>query len=237
MGFDDDQRTGSRGGSVLVVDDEAAIIDVVSTALRHHGYDVTTATNGTDALERATKVAFDLIVLDVMLPGLDGFEVCRRLRKCGRLGPVLFLSARDESENRVEGFLAGGDDYLTKPFSIDELVLRVTAILRRVDGRGPGDLLSVDDLTLSEADHEVRRGGDAIDMSPTEFRLLHYLLLNSGIVLSKPQILANVWDYDYDGSENVVELYIGYLRRKIDHGRNPLIHTRRGVGYVLRSET
>jgi two-component system OmpR family response regulator len=167
---------------------------------------------------------------------MDGFEVCRRLRDTGRFSPVLFLTARDGSDDRIKGFVTGGDDYLTKPFSVDELVLRVAAILRRTGNEAPSDLLAVGDLTLEPAGQEVRRAGVLVDLSPTEFRLLHYLMTNVGVVLSKAQILLNVWDYDYEGSENVVELYIGYLRRKIDQGHRPLIHTRRGAGYVLRDE-
>lgn len=219
---------------VLVVEDDPAIRDVVATALRYSGHVVDEVGDGNAALTVATESAFDLIVLDVMLPGLDGFEVCRQLRDSGRFCPVLFLTARDQTEHRIQGFVAGGDDYLTKPFSVDELVLRVTAILRRIGRSGSPEMLRVDDLVLDIAGKQVRRGDDDIELSPTEFRLLHYLMVNSGIVLSKAQILVNVWDYDYDGSDNVVELYIGYLRRKIDADRPALIHTRRGHGYVMR---
>jgi two-component system OmpR family response regulator len=219
---------------VLVVEDEPAIRDVVATALRYQGHVVHEVGDGKQALAMATDSAFDLIVLDVMLPGLDGFEVCRQLRDQGRFCPVLFLTARDQTEHRIQGFVAGGDDYLTKPFSVDELTLRVAAILRRVGRDGSPEMLTVDDLVLEVAAKQVRRAGHDIELSPTEFRLLHYLMINADIVLSKTQILVNVWDYDYDGSDNVVELYIGYLRRKIDKDRTPLIHTRRGHGYVLR---
>jgi two-component system, OmpR family, response regulator len=221
---------------VMIVEDEPSIIDVVSTALRYQGHVVTEATNGLSALTLATETSFDLIVLDVMIPGLDGFEVCRTLRARERFSPVLFLTARDEPEQRIQGFVSGGDDYLTKPFSVDELVLRVNAILRRTGRTGPSNLIQVADLTLDEAGLEVRRAGKLIDLSPTQFRLLHYLMINAGVVVSKAQILVNVWDYHYDGSDNVVELYIGYLRRKLDDGHPPLIHTRRGAGYVLREE-
>ncbi len=221
---------------ILVVEDEPAINDVVSTALRYQGHVVTQTDSGLKGFDLATGTDFDLIVLDVMLPGLDGFEVCRRLRETGRFSPVLFLTARDEADDRIKGFVTGGDDYLTKPFSVDELVLRVAAILRRTGNEAPSDLLVVGELTLDPAGQEVRRAGVLVDLSPTEFRLLHYLMTNAGVVVSKAQILLNVWDYDYEGSENVVELYIGYLRRKIDHDRRPLIHTRRGAGYVLRDE-
>ena len=161
-------------------------------------------------------------------------EICKRLREAGKFSPVLFLTAKDTTADRIRGFVIGGDDYLTKPFSVDELVLRVGAILRRTAGDAPTEELRVGDLTLEPAGQEVRRAGKLIALSPTEFRLLHYLMINAGTVVSKSQILNNVWDYDYEGSENVVELYIGYLRCKVDDSDSPLIHTRRGVGYVLR---
>lgn len=220
---------------ILVVEDETSIADVVATALRYGGHRVVHAPGGLQALEQAEREAFDLIVLDVMLPGLDGFEVCRRLRDGGHFTPVLFLTARAEPDDRIKGFVTGGDDYLTKPFSVDELVLRVAAILRRAGVAAVSDLMVFDDLTIDPDSHEVRRGGRLIELSPTEYRLLHYLLTNAGVVLSKAQILVNVWDEDFDGSENIVELYVGYLRRKVDDGSSPLIHTKRGFGYVLRS--
>jgi two-component system, OmpR family, response regulator len=221
--------------SILVVEDDAAIRDVVATALRYQRHAVTQSVNGRDALELAMTTDFDLIVLDVMLPLLDGYEVCRRLREANRFTPVLFLTARAETADRIKGFVTGGDDYLTKPFSVDELVHRVAAILRRIHGHTADSIVRVADLTLDRAAHEVRRAGEVIELSPTEFGLLDYLMTNAGTVVSKAQILISVWDYDYDGSDNVVELYIGYLRRKIDDGREPLIHTRRGVGYVMRA--
>ncbi|MEM7324968.1 MAG: response regulator transcription factor [Actinomycetota bacterium] len=219
---------------ILVVEDEPAINDVVATALRYQGHTVTQVEHGLAGLTEAERNQYDLIVLDVMLPGIDGFDICRRLRDGGHLSPVLFLTARDDPTDRINGFVTGGDDYLTKPFSVDELVLRVGAILRRSGMSAPADLLTIDDLTVDPAGQEVRRGGQLVDLSPTEYRLLHYLLVNKNTVVSKAQILVNVWDDDYDGSENVVELYIGYLRRKLDDGRSPLIHTKRGAGYVLR---
>ncbi|MGL5862496.1 MAG: response regulator transcription factor [Phycicoccus sp.] len=228
-------RTLTPGASrILVVEDEPSISDVVSTALRYQGHSVVQSPNGASGLELAQHESFGLIVLDVMLPGLDGYEVCRRLREAGRFSPVLFLTARDEPADRIRGFVTGGDDYLTKPFAVDELVLRVAAILRRASPTAEADPLRVGDLSLEPQGLEVRRGGVLIDLSATEFRLLHYLMSNRGVVVSKSQILTNVWDYAYQGSDNVVELYIGYLRRKIDDGRTPLIHTRRGMGYVLR---
>ncbi len=222
------------GHTVLVVEDEEAISDVVATALRYQGYAVTQREDGWEGLAEATSNEFDLIVLDVMLPGIDGFEICRRLRQEDRFVPVLFLTARDAPDDRIRGFVTGGDDYLTKPFSLDELILRVAAILRRTGNSAPSEHFTVGDLVLDPEGMEVQRNGTPIDLSPTEFRLLHYLVVNAGTVVSKAQILLNVWDYAYDGSENVVELYIGYLRRKIDDGHEPLIHTKRGAGYVLR---
>ncbi len=224
----------SSTGRILLVEDEASIADVVTTALRYNGHNVCHVSGGLQGLEQGTNEDYDLIILDVMLPGIDGFEVCQRLRDADRFVPVLFLTARSEPDDRIKGFLAGGDDYLPKPFSIDELVLRVAAILRRTGRGAASELLRVADLTIDSAGHDVRRAGASIELSPTEFRLLHYMMANAGIVLSKTQILANVWDYDYEGSENVVELYIGYLRRKIDDGQPALIHTKRGAGYVLR---
>ena len=225
---------GADSSYILVVEDEPSISDVVCTALRYQGHVVSQTSNGRSGLELATDTNFDLLVLDVMLPGLTGFELCTQLRDRGRFSPVLFLTALDQPEDRIKGFLTGGDDYLTKPFSVEELVLRVGAILRRTGQRPPSEILTIDDLGLDPAAHEVQRAGAAIELSPTEFRLLHYLMTNAGIVVSKAQILQNVWDYDHDGSENVVELYIGYLRRKIDLDQSPLIHTKRGAGYVLR---
>ncbi|MEM9610012.1 MAG: response regulator transcription factor [Actinomycetota bacterium] len=218
---------------MLIVEDEPGINDVVATALRYEGHSVMQVYDGSEGLSEATRSAYDLVVLDVMLPGLDGFEVCRRMRERGQMAPVIFLTARTEAEDRIQGFHTGGDDYVTKPFSVAELVLRVGAILRRA-GTTPADVLAVGDLVVDPAGQEVRRGGHLIELSPTEYRLLLYLVENAGIVVSKAQILAFVWSDDYDGTENVVELYIGYLRRKIDDGRPPLIHTKRGAGYVLR---
>ena len=232
-------RTSPNPGTprrILVVEDDPSISDVVSTALRFQGHSVTLAIDGHDGLELATSAPVDLIVLDVMLPGLDGYEVCRQLRERGSVTPVLFLTARERTQDRIRGFATGGDDYLTKPFSIDELVLRVAAILRRSGPEEPAGLLRVGSLTLDPAGREVRRAGVLVDLSATEHRLLEYLMGNRGVVLSKAQILAAVWGRDGEGTENVVELYIGYLRRKLDDGHPRLIHTRRGLGYVLREE-
>ncbi len=223
---------------VLVVEDEPAIRDIVATALRHHGHSIAECSDGLTGLDQARGGEFDLIVLDVMLPGIDGHEVCRQLRLAGVATPVLFLSARDAESDRIKGFVSGADDYLTKPFSIEELSLRVAAILRRSTGvAAVNDPVVVGDLSLDPIGREVRIAGELVDLSPTEFRLLHYFMTNQGIVLSKSQILMNVWDDDFDGSENVVELYVGYLRRKIDDRMTRLIHTQRGVGYVMREPT
>jgi two-component system OmpR family response regulator len=222
---------------LLVVDDEPNIRDLLSTSLRFAGFEVHTAGNGQQALTQAEKVRPDLVVLDVMLPDLDGFTVTRRLRERGRDVPVLFLTAKDDVADRVAGLTVGGDDYVTKPFSLEEVVARIRAVLRRTgagadaaDGR-----LVFADLELDEDSHEVRRGTRPIDLSPTEFKLLRYLMLNPNRVLSKAQILDHVWNYDFNGEAGIVESYISYLRRKIDTADAvPLIHTRRGVGYVLR---
>ena len=220
---------------ILVVEDDPSINDVVATALRFQGHSVTQTSDGSAGLEIALAGGVDLLVLDVMLPGIDGFEVCRRLREAGSGAPVLFLTARDETEHRIRGFATGGDDYLTKPFSVDELVMRVAAILRRSSPEDPG-VMQVGSLTLDPAGREVRRAGVLVDLSATEHRLLEYLMVNRGIVVSKAQILDTVWGEDYNGTENVVELFVGYLRRKLDDGHPQLIHTRRGLGYVLRED-
>jgi two-component system, OmpR family, response regulator len=221
---------------ILVVDDEPNIAALLSATLRMVGFEVLTAADGTDALKSAGEYDPDLVVLDVMLPDLDGFEVARRLRAAGRAVPVLFLTARDAVEDRISG-LTVGDDYVTKPFSLEEVVLRIKAILRRCGaGAGPGDggVLRYADLELDEDAHEVRRAGRPIELSPTEFKLLRYLLTNAGRVVSKAQILDRVWSYDFGGEGRIVESYVYYLRRKIDVDGPPLIHTVRGVGYALR---
>jgi two-component system OmpR family response regulator len=221
---------------VLVVDDEPNITHLVSTALRYEGYEVEAAASGREALASVERDRPGLVVLDIMLPDLDGFEVVRRLRSEGRTVPVLFLTARDATEDKISGLTLGGDDYVTKPFSLEELVARVRAILRRT-GQGPTApaRLRFADLELDEETHEVWRGGDPIELTATEFKLLRYLMLNPRRVLSKAQILDHVWHYDFDGDPNVVETYISYLRRKVDRGRPGLIHTLRGVGYSLRA--
>ena len=220
---------------VLVVDDETNITDLVATALRYEGFDVEVASTGTDALRAAETFRPDLMVLDIMLPDRDGFQVVQRLRADGRHVPVVFLTARDSTEEKVKGLTVGGDDYVTKPFSLEEVIARIRAVLRRTRGQADdGATLRFHDLELNEDSHEVRRGGRVIDLSPTEFKLLRYLLLNPNRVLSKLQILDHVWDYDFRGESGIVESYISYLRRKIDADGPSLIHTKRGVGYVLR---
>jgi len=219
---------------VLVVDDEANITDLVGTALRYVGFEVATAATGREAIERARAFRPELIVLDVMLPDLDGFEVTRRLRGEGLRIPVLFLTARDATEDKVAGLTLGGDDYVTKPFSLEELVARVRAVLRRTGGEEPAGRLVFADLELDEDTHEVFRAGEVLPMTPTEFKLLRYLMVNARRVLSKAQILDHVWEYDFGGDANVVETYISYLRKKVDRVEPRLIHTVRGVGYTLR---
>jgi len=221
---------------ILVVDDEQSITDLLSMALRYEGMEVQVAHLGREALEAVTSFRPHLLVLDVMLPDLSGFDVLQRMTRDGIGGrlPVLFLTARDTLDDKLRGFTLGGDDYMTKPFSVEELIVRVRAILRRAHGTGDGGQLQISDLQLDEESHEVFRGATPIELTPTEFKLLHYLLLNAGRVVSKSQILDRVWNYDFDGNANVVEIYISYLRKKIDTLGPPLIHTVRGVGYSLR---
>ncbi|MHB8437706.1 MAG: response regulator transcription factor [Acidimicrobiales bacterium] len=228
--------TTSAPPRILVVDDEKAITDLVSMALRYEGLDVEVAYAGRDALDAITRFRPQLVVLDVMLPDLSGFDVLERMTRDGIGGrvPVLFLTARDTLDDKLRGFTLGGDDYMTKPFSVEELIVRVRAILRRVHGEHQGSRLTVADLELDEESHEVYRGSTPIELTPTEFKLLHYLLLNTGKVVSKSQILDRVWNYDFDGNANVVEIYISYLRKKIDSLGPRLIHTVRGVGYSIR---
>ena len=221
---------------LLVVDDEPNIVELLSASLRFAGFEVHTASNGTEALARAAAVDPDLVVLDVMMPGLDGFEVMRRMRQEGLNAPTLFLTARDAVADRVNGLTLGADDYVTKPFSLEEVVARIRAILRRA-----GMVVDVDterlifaDIELDDDAHEVHKAGVPVELSPTEFKLLRYLMANPGRVLSKAQILDHVWHYDFGGEATVVETYISYLRRKIDTTEPRLLHTVRGVGYVLR---
>ncbi len=224
---------------ILVVDDEPSLVDAVSTALRYEGFDVTEAQTGREGLAAAQDGGFALIVLDVMLPDLDGFTIAAKLRDEGVTTPILFLTAKDSLDDKAAGFSAGADDYLTKPFSLAELVMRVRAILRRTGTSSDGDNDSVvrfADLELDVDGHQLRRGGHAIELTATEFSVLEYFMANPGRVLSKAQILDHVWHYDFDGDSNICETYVSYLRKKLNEHGAPLIHTVRLVGYVLREE-
>ena len=230
--------TQASGGAprVLVVDDEAMLADLLSQALRHEGWETDTATDGLDALAKASSMRPDVVILDVQMPRMDGLETLERLRARDPELPVLFLTARDAVADRVQGLRAGADDYVTKPFDLDEVAARVEALLRRV-GRtqqAASTVLTVADLTLDLKSHDVRRGNEDITLTNTEFELLRYLMENAGIVLSKQKILDAVWSYDFGGQVNVVELYISYLRKKIDADRPALIRTVRGAGYIMR---
>ncbi|MCC6831275.1 MAG: response regulator transcription factor [Thermoleophilia bacterium] len=227
---------GAAGeGRVLIVDDEESITLLLSTALGYEGFATRTAATGRAAVEAAGEFRPDLVLLDVMLPDFDGFEVHRRLTAVTGGGvPVVFLTARRETRDRVRGLTIGGDDYVTKPFSLEELIARVRAVLRRTRGSADDGRLVVEDLELDPERMEVRRAGRLIEMTPTEFSLLRYLMANAGRVLSKPQILDHVWDYDFGGDAGIVETYISYLRKKVDHDAEPLIQTVRGFGYSVR---
>jgi len=222
--------------NVLVVDDEAVLAEMVSMALRYEGWNITTAADGASAISAARTTRPDAVVLDIMLPDMSGLDVLRQLREHSPHLPVLLLTAKDAVEDRIAGLTAGGDDYVTKPFSIEEVVLRLRALLRRtgVTTEDSGAQIVVGDLVLDEDSHEVTRAGDPIALTSTEFELLRFLMRNPKRVLSKAQILDRVWSYDFGGRSNIVELYISYLRKKIDSGREPMIHTLRGAGYVLK---
>lgn len=224
---------------VLVVDDEVNIAELITMALRYEGFQVAAAHDGVSAVHTAREFGPDAIVLDIMLPDIDGLEVLRRVRQDDPDVPVVFLTARDAVEDRIAGLTAGGDDYVTKPFSLEEVVARLRALMRRAGARRTEmrSVLSVGDLELDEDSREVFRGGDEINLTATEFELLRYLMRNQRRVVSKAQILDRVWNYDFGGQANVVELYISYLRKKIDAGRAPMIHTMRGAGYVLKPAT
>ncbi|MGC5168675.1 response regulator transcription factor [Luteimicrobium sp. DT211] len=237
---------GSPEARLVVVDDEPNIRELLSTSLRFAGFEVHAAADGQSALKLVRDLDPDLVVLDVMLPDMDGFTVTRRMREKGQYTPVLFLTARDDTQDKIAGLTVGGDDYVTKPFSLEEVVARIRAVLRRTHAE-PDDtaVLRFADLELDEDSHEVHRAGQLVELSPTEFKLLRYLMLNGGRVLSKAQILDHVWQYDWGGDANIVESYISYLRRKIDTLTVPgpdgepvplpsLIQTKRGVGYLLR---
>jgi two-component system, OmpR family, response regulator len=228
------RSNGAPEARVLVVDDEPYITDLVGTALRYEGFEVRSVPSGRQALAAAGDFRPDLVVLDIMLPDMPGLEVCRRLRDGGTSLPVVFLTARDATEDKVAGLTVGGDDYVTKPFSLEELVARIRAVLRRTRPAAGPAKLAFADLELDEDAHEARRQGTVLELSPTEFKLLRYLVANAGRVLSKAQILDHVWHYDFGGNDNVVETYVSYLRKKVDRFEPPLIHTVRGVGYALR---
>ena len=241
--MDRSQDSQKREAHLLVVDDEPNIRDLLASSLRFAGFEVSTAADGNSALRIVDDAQPDLVVLDVMLPDMDGFTVARRMRERVITTPILFLTARDDMSDKVQGLTVGGDDYVTKPFGLEEVVARIRAILRRTRALAGDDdgTLRVADLVLDEDAHEVYRGGVEVDLSPTEFKLLRYLMLNQGRVVSKAQILDHVWEYDWNGDAAIVESYISYLRRKIDQitgsdgeAVTPLIQTRRGVGYMLR---
>ena len=222
---------------LLVVEDDANIVELLSASLRFAGFEVATARDGATAIRLARELRPDLMVLDVMMPGIDGFEVVRRLSAEGSRCPVVFLTARDSVADKITGLTVGGDDYVTKPFSLDEVIARIRAVLRRSAAAPDApdtERLSFADIELDDETHEVWKAGEQVALSPTEFKLLRYFLQNAGRVLSKAQILDNVWHYDFGGDANVVESYVSYLRRKIDTTEPRLLHTLRGVGYVLR---
>ena len=226
-----------KGIKVLVVDDEPNIVELLTVSLKFQGFEVESANSGQEALTMAREYRPDAYILDVMMPGMDGFELLGKLRQDGLDGPVLFLTAKDAVEDRIHGLTIGADDYVTKPFSLEEVITRLRVILRRgnvSEDANEDTTLRYADLTLNDDTHEVTKAGEIVELSPTEFNLLRYLMQNREVVLSKAKILDNVWHYDFGGDGNVVESYISYLRRKIDTGDTPLIHTVRGVGYVLR---
>jgi two-component system OmpR family response regulator len=227
--------TAAPEARLLVVDDEPNIVELLSASLRFAGFEVETAAGGLEAVDKARTFRPDLLVLDVMMPGLDGFGVVRRLRQDGVRTPVVFLTAKDATEDKVQGLTLGGDDYVTKPFSLEEVVARIRAVLRRVSvSPAAAKHLSFADIELDEDTHEVWKDGALVALSPTEFKLLRYFMQNTGRVLSKAQILDHVWNYDFGGDANVVESYVSYLRRKVDTTEPRLLHTLRGVGYVMR---
>lgn len=220
---------------MLVVDDEPNITELLSMALRYEGFTVKTAATGRAALSAVSQFSPALVILDIMLPDIDGLEVLRRLNNAGHRVPIIFLTAKDATEDKVHGLTIGGDDYVTKPFSIEELMARVRVVLRRHGSSGPdGARLALADLEMDDDAHEVRRAGRVVELTTTEYRLLRYLLINAGRVLTRSQILDHVWHYDFGGDASVLETYISYLRRKVDRFKPPLIQTVRGVGYVLR---
>lgn len=228
--------TARPNASILVVDDEESLADLVSSALRFAGYQVATESDGFGALRRIKSQTPDLVVLDVNMPELDGFEVCRRIRRDGFDIPVIFLTARDDIDDLRAGFRQGGDDYLTKPFSLEELGLRIEALLRRSGANQEPSRLVVGDIAMDESAYQVWRGDQEVVLSPTEFRLLRFLLINRGHVMSKAQIVDHVWEYDFDGNYGIVETYISYLRKKLGDTEGTLIQTVRRIGYVIRGQ-
>ncbi|MDT5082807.1 MAG: two-component system, OmpR family, response regulator [Mycobacterium sp.] len=230
------RRADGKPINVLVVDDEPVLAELVSMALRYEGWDISTAGDGMSAISSARDNPPDVVVLDVMLPDMSGLDVLHELRQQIPGLPLLLLTAKDSVEDRIAGLTAGGDDYVTKPFSLEEVVLRLRALLRRtgVADEAGGAQLVVGDLVLDEDSHEVTRAGESITLTATEFELLRFMMRNAKRVLSKAQILDRVWSYDFGGRSNIVELYVSYLRKKIDSGREPMIHTLRGAGYVLK---
>ena len=224
------------GNRVLVADDEPNIVELLSTSLKFAGFDVTSAGDGREAYEKALTGEFDILILDVMMPEYDGFEVISRLRQTGIDTPVIFLTARDALDDKVRGLTLGADDYLTKPFSLEELVARVRTVLRRFDNSSSDEaIVTFEDITMNEQTFVVTKAGHEVPLSPTEYKLLRYFLANPNQVLTKAQILDHVWNYDFRGDANVVESYVSYLRRKIDNQDPRLLHTVRGFGYILRS--
>ena len=232
------EPAGAASARLVVVEDDDSIRDLLGAGLRFAGYDVRTAANGSAGLQLITDAAPDLAILDVNLPDIDGFEICRRMRAAGDDVPVIFLTARRETDDLREGFAGGGDDYVTKPFSLDELTFRIEAVLRRTssrDGRPPSTRLSCGHVVLDEANHRVWSDGDEVALTPTEFRLLHYLLVNVERVLTRAQILDHVWSYDFEGDWQIIETYVSSVRKKLEAGTLPrIVHTVRGIGYAAR---
>jgi two-component system OmpR family response regulator len=225
------------GPRILVVDDEPNIRDLLATSLRFAGFAVRTVANGAAAISAVIEEEPDLIILDVMLPDINGFGVTKRLRASGYTSPILFLTAKDDTEDKITGLTVGGDDYVTKPFSLDEIVARIRAILRRTMQEDDDAVIRTGEISMDQDTHEVSVAGTAVELSPTEFKLLRYMMLNPNRVLSKAQILDHVWEYDFNGDAGIVESYISYLRRKIDaHTSEPMIQTKRGFGYMLKTK-
>lgn len=227
--------TGNKGPRILIVDDEPSIRELLTTSLRFAGFGVRSVSNGAQTISAVLEEEPDLIILDVMLPDMNGFSVTKRLRSAGYTAPILFLTAKDDTEDKVMGLTVGGDDYVTKPFSLDEIIARIKAILRRTIQEDEDAIITAGPLTMDQDTHEVNMNGTPIELSPTEFKLLRYLMLNPNRVLSKAQILDHVWEYDFNGDAGIVESYISYLRRKLDqHSDDSLIQTKRGFGYMLK---